>query len=204
VVLGVGVLLLLVLIVALFIVLLRGRGGRQDEYVSDTFEPYAPTPGGWPVDSGDTSTPITQGPTEAGPGVVTSDWEEPTPPPPIAPAPVAPAEPGIPQAGETVVIQRAPKHLGMLVDKARPDRKYDLKGTVNIGRGRDNQIVLDDPTVSRHHAWIKAEGEDFLVFDVGSANKTYVNGELVEEPRQLENGDVVAFGDAELVFTKVF
>jgi pSer/pThr/pTyr-binding forkhead associated (FHA) protein len=92
----------------------------------------------------------------------------------------------------------------MLVDKTQPERKHDLKGTINIGRARDNQIVLDDPTVSRHHAWIKAEGESFVVFDVGSANGTFVNDEQVQEPRQLANQDIVRFGDAEFVFTKVF
>jgi pSer/pThr/pTyr-binding forkhead associated (FHA) protein len=75
---------------------------------------------------------------------------------------------------------------------------------MNIGRARDNQIILEDPTISRHHAWIKSEGERFLVFDVGSANGTYVNDERVEEPRSLEHGDVVRFGDAEFVFTRVF
>jgi pSer/pThr/pTyr-binding forkhead associated (FHA) protein len=65
-------------------------------------------------------------------------------------------------------------------------------------------VILQDPTVSRHHAWIKAEEDRFLIFDVGSANGTFVNGERIEEPRQLENGDAIRFGDAEFVFTKVF
>jgi pSer/pThr/pTyr-binding forkhead associated (FHA) protein len=111
---------------------------------------------------------------------------------------------GIPPAGGTRVIERAPKHLAMLVDRTRPDRKFDLKGTVNVGRGKDNQVVLDHPTVSRQHAWVKGEGEEFSVFDVGSANGTFVNDERVEEPHRLENGDVVRFGEMEFVFTKVF
>jgi hypothetical protein len=125
--------------------------------------------------------------------------------PPVGqpPQPVGP-DMGIPPAGGTRVIERAPKHLAMLVDRTRPDNKFDLKGTVNVGRGKDNQIVLDHPTVSRQHAWVKAEGEDFFVFDVGSANGTFVNDERVEEPHRLENGDVVRFGETEFVFTKVF
>jgi len=92
----------------------------------------------------------------------------------------------------------------MLVDKSQPDRKFDLKGTVNVGRAADNQMVIDHATVSRHHAWIKAEGEEFMVFDIGSGNGTFVNDERVEAPRRLENGDVVRFGEATFVFTKVF
>jgi pSer/pThr/pTyr-binding forkhead associated (FHA) protein len=92
----------------------------------------------------------------------------------------------------------------MLVDKSQPNRRFDLKGTMNVGRTPENQIALDDPTVSRQHAWIKVEGTDFLIFDVGSANGTFVNGERVQEPRRLNSGDVVRFGDVELVFTKVY
>jgi pSer/pThr/pTyr-binding forkhead associated (FHA) protein len=124
--------------------------------------------------------------------------------PGMAVGPGMAAGPEIPEAGGTRIIERAPKHLAMLVDKAQPDRKYDLKGTTNIGRSQDNHVVLDDPTVSRQHAWIKVEGERFLVFDVGSGNGTFVNDQRVEAPQSLENGDVIRFGEVELVFTKVF
>ena len=92
----------------------------------------------------------------------------------------------------------------MLVNKIRPDEKYDLKGTLNIGRAPDNQIVVDHPTISRHHGWIKEDKGEFLVFDVGSANGTFVNDERIEAPRQLQNGDIVRFGEVEFAFTKVF
>ncbi len=68
----------------------------------------------------------------------------------------------------------------------------------------DLEPIEELPTVSRHHAWIKADGEDFAVFEVGSANGPFVNNERVEEPRLLQNGDSVRFGDVEFVFTKVF
>ncbi len=70
----------------------------------------------------------------------------------------------------------------MLVNKARPDQKYDLKGTMNVGRAPDNQIVVDHPTISRHHGWIKEDEGEFMVFDIGSANGTFVNGERIEAP----------------------
>jgi pSer/pThr/pTyr-binding forkhead associated (FHA) protein len=106
--------------------------------------------------------------------------------------------------GGTKVIQRAPQHMAMLISKADPSLRLDLTGTVNIGRARENQLVLQDATVSRHHAWIKAEGKQFTVFDVGSANGTFVNDERVEEPRELQSGDVVRFGDVEFVFNPLF
>ncbi|MFC2030229.1 FHA domain-containing protein [Chloroflexota bacterium] len=207
VVIGAGILLLVVLIVVLVAVLLGSRRGSDEDFYSEEFEPtHAPAPD-WAPGPTDPSAPAMPPPvagrTEMGP----SDW------PGAAPAATeidqqpqggAPPEAAIPAAGGTRVIERAPKHLAMLVDKTRPERKYDLKGTMNIGRGSENQIVLEDATVSRQHAWIKSEGEAFLVFDVGSGNGTFVNEEQVQEPRHLENGDVIRFGDAQFVFTKVF
>jgi hypothetical protein len=130
----------------------------------------------------------------------------PPPPPPMPPtvAPDSETWPSLPAAGSTRVIERAPVHLAMLVDKSRPDRKHEVKGTTNVGRAGDNHVVLDHPSVSRHHAWIKVEGEEFYIFDVGSANGTFVNNWRVEEPRRLESNDVIRFGSAEFVFLKLF
>mgnify|MGYP005841998443 CR=1 FL=1 len=200
-----GVLLLIILIVALLLVLLRGRKAPEEEYPMPEFaESYASPPAWTPGPAGPT-TPGVSMPVEGRTEIAPPGWSEPGPVvPPVGLAPVeVPGGPGLAPAGGTRVIERAPQHLGILVDKSRPDRKYDLKGTMNIGRAHDNQIVLDHPTISRHHAWIKAEGEDFLIFDVGSANGTFVNDERVTEPRRLENGDVVRFGEVSFVFTKV-
>lgn len=204
VVIGAGVLLLIVLFVALLIVLLRGRKTEVEEYAPVDFdEPYSPPPqSAWtpgPSDA-DLATPSPGPPKGSRTEVAPSAWQEPDAGiPPFAPVPSDSAA-----AGGTRIIERGPKHLAMLVDKARPDRRHDLKGTMNIGRARDNQIIIDDPTVSRHHAWIKSEGERFLVFDIGSANGTYVNDERIDAPRPLENGDSVRFGEVEFVFTRVF
>jgi len=120
-----------------------------------------------------------------------------------------PASPfGSPPAGAPIegtrVIERGPKHLAMLVSKIRPDQKYDLKDTMNVGRASDNQIVVDHPTISRHHGWIKEDKGEFTVFDIGSANGTFVNDERINAPHQLQTGDIVRFGEVEFVFTKVF
>jgi hypothetical protein len=203
---GAGILLLVVLIVALVIVLVQGRRHREDEFggadyeemypslASQYQEPEAPR-------AQEISTTAEER-TQAAP----PDWPAigPAAPPVIPPRPGAVEGVGIPPAGGTRVIERAPKHLAMLVDKSRPDRKFDLKGMTNVGRAQDNQLVLEHATVSRHHAWVKAEGEEFLIFDVGSANGTFVNDERVEQPRLLQDGDQVRFGDTEFVFKKVF
>ena len=66
--------------------------------------------------------------------------------------------------------------------------------TVTVGRHPDNDIVLRDDTVSRHHAWFMTEGENLIVTDKGSKNGTIVNAMKVESAR-LEDGDVIRIGD---------
>jgi VWFA-related protein len=205
-VIGGGLLLLIILIIALLIVLLRGRKAPEEEFATAGYDaPYSPSPG-WTSDATAPGTPVVGGPAQGRTEIAAPDWPGPGPAaPPFAPvSPGMGAGEGFPEVGGTRIIERAPKHLAMLVAKSRPDLKYDLKGTTNVGRGKDNQVILDDPTVSRHHAWVKVDGEEFLVFDIGSANGTFVNGQRIEEPCKLQSGDTVRFGEVEFVFTKVF
>jgi VWFA-related protein len=206
VVIGVGVLLLIILLIALMIVIFRGRASEETEYTGIDFtDTYAPPPPAWTPDTAEPGTPFVATEMEDRTEIAPGGWPEPAGgPPPFAPSPGVTPEGDFPAAGGTRVIERGPKHLAMLVDRARPDRRYDLKGITNVGRARDNQVVLEDSTVSRHHAWIRSEGEAFLIFDIGSGNGTFVNDEQIDEPRILENGDIIRFGDAEFVFTKVF
>ncbi len=62
-----------------------------------------------------------------------------------------------------------------------------------VGRDPGNQIVIDDPSVSREHAAIIAVGNDHILEDLGSANGTFVNGTRMPR-RILQHGDVVEFG----------
>ena len=205
IVVGVGVLLLLVLLISLVVVLLRGRTSQEEEAAVVQFdEPYIPPTPAWSPEPTDAEIPTASAAPEDKTEVAPAGWAAPEPAAGAGAPDFAPPPSGIPAAGSTRVIERAPKSLAMLVNKAHPDQRYDLSGTTNIGRSGDNQVTIKDPTVSRHHAWIKAEGKDFSVFDIGSANGTFVNDERVEEPRLLESGDIVRFGDAEFVFTKVF
>jgi len=68
-----------------------------------------------------------------------------------------------------------------------------------IGRATDNDIVLADSSVSRHHAAIESRGGGFQMRDLGSQNGTFVRGERVSEAA-LKNGDPVRVGDASFTF----
>lgn len=76
-----------------------------------------------------------------------------------------------------------------------------LKGArVAIGRSESNQIVLDDPKVSRLHAAVERYPSGWSIRDLGSANGTSVNGSRLISEHRLLNGDEVRLGSVRLVF----
>jgi pSer/pThr/pTyr-binding forkhead associated (FHA) protein len=69
-----------------------------------------------------------------------------------------------------------------------------------IGRSPDNDIFLDDVTVSRKHAvLLQSEGE-FRIEDLGSLNGTFVNRKRIDAPARLQSGDEVQIGKYRLSF----
>jgi pSer/pThr/pTyr-binding forkhead associated (FHA) protein len=68
-----------------------------------------------------------------------------------------------------------------------------------IGRAPDNKIVLDDVSVSTHHAEIICRKGQFLLRDLGSSNGTNVNGQsVIDVP--LNDRDIILFGSVACVF----
>src|SRR5512142_1114903 len=80
-------------------------------------------------------------------------------------------------------------------------REYGVGTCVTIGRLPDNGIIIDNPTVSSHHARVVQEGDSFFVEDLESTNGTYVN-ELPISRRTLNDGDVVLIGKHRLEFDR--
>lgn len=76
---------------------------------------------------------------------------------------------------------------------------------LNVGRVSDNDVALNDTSVSKIHATLVMNHEGtLLVADTGSTNGTYINGRRIVygEARHIEEGDVVGFGDVEVRFRK--
>jgi uncharacterized protein YkwD len=73
---------------------------------------------------------------------------------------------------------------------------------ITIGSEDDNRIVLDTPTVSRHHAIIRRIGKRFEISDLESTNGTYVNGTRIARPTALRPGDEVRIAATRLRFEK--
>lgn len=73
------------------------------------------------------------------------------------------------------------------------------KSVVNIGRMKDNHLVLDDPRVSRHHVQIRRSPEGFVLFDLNSTGGTMVN-HLPVHQWVLRPGDVISLAGVTLVY----
>ncbi len=88
-------------------------------------------------------------------------------------------------------------------ETGRAPRFFPLtKAVIRIGRASDNDIILDDPRVSRLHAEVRRNGHRFEVEDAQSRNGTFVNGVGVQVggTRTLVSGDRVSVGGFNLSF----
>ncbi len=70
---------------------------------------------------------------------------------------------------------------------------------INIGRRRDNHIVIDDSRVSRTHAQLRLRFGRYVLYDLGSSSGTYVNDHLITE-HILKPGDVISLAGVPLVY----
>jgi len=69
-----------------------------------------------------------------------------------------------------------------------------------IGRSPDNDIFLDDVTVSRKHAVLVQSDGEFRIEDLGSLNGTFVNRRRIDSAARLQSGDEVQIGKYRLSF----
>jgi pSer/pThr/pTyr-binding forkhead associated (FHA) protein len=93
-------------------------------------------------------------------------------------------------------LRKVPKdRIGLIVIKGPSiGEKFFLnKPELSIGRSSDSDILLDDITVSRHHAIIEIIDGDYVIKDLGSLNGTYLNGKIVNESK-LSSGDRIQIG----------
>ena len=79
--------------------------------------------------------------------------------------------------------------------------RFELDGDeISIGRHPDCNVVVDAGAVSRFHAKVAREGDQFVVYDMGSRNGTFLNGQLLTGGQVLREGDRIRISDIELVF----
>ncbi len=110
-----------------------------------------------------------------------------------------------PAAAHTQIFQPAPAPAAhprtrLLLNSPNGRHVIPLESTqMSVGRGLNNDIILEDTRVSRHHAQLRYRARRFWISDLGSTNGTFVNGEQIEE-KALRDGDVISLGGLELTF----
>ena len=94
------------------------------------------------------------------------------------------------------------KPYAYLVVQDEKGTRYPITNTTwRVGRTRDNELALQDKSVSRRHAEIhRYSNGTFVIFDVDSLNGVYVNDEKIKK-KKLEEGDIVEIGDIIMRFT---
>jgi pSer/pThr/pTyr-binding forkhead associated (FHA) protein len=60
-------------------------------------------------------------------------------------------------------------------------------------------VLIDHSSVSRRHARVSVGGTDAVIEDLGSRNGTFVNGQRVDVPIKLHDGDVIGIGPVTIV-----
>lgn len=75
------------------------------------------------------------------------------------------------------------------------------KAIIHIGRHSNNDIVIQDPMVSREHLQLRAQRGRYLIFDLSSTGGTTINGQYVHNAI-LKPGDVVRIGQTVLIYNQ--
>jgi hypothetical protein len=121
--------------------------------------------------------------------------------------------PAEPQSGRTMVYSNAERLSEPLKDVGPAHRDQtallliDGKRVVigpagaTIGRGRQSDVVLSDPNVSRQHAEIRPRGGSWVITDLGSTNGSQLNGRRIDGSEVLRSGDEIELGASVLTFT---
>jgi len=73
------------------------------------------------------------------------------------------------------------------------------RSPLKIGRSLDNDIVIREPTISRVHAQILSNEDEFILEDLSSTAGTFINGDRIKKSR-LKSGDSIMISNIPLVF----
>ena len=111
----------------------------------------------------------------------------------------------IDQGTATISADEARRHglAREIVEVVLGDEKHQLdgRGPWSVGRSQENDIVINDPNVSRRHARISRADNGFVVEDLGSTNGTMLDGAPIDRER-IEGGDELTFGQSTARFVR--
>lgn len=90
-----------------------------------------------------------------------------------------------------------------MVDGRHAGKEYHFQTEATIGRVEESDVVIIDPGISRLHAKVSGRRGVFLVEDMGSSNGTRLNGEIIDGPEVLRDGDYVTVGTVNIMFSNL-
>lgn len=97
-----------------------------------------------------------------------------------------------PETGESI-----PENAFLIIEGVKVHPLIET--VVNIGRRLENQLVIDDPRVSRNHAQLRSIKGRYVLFDLNSTGGTFVNGQRTSQT-VLYPGDVISLAGVALIF----
>ncbi len=89
-----------------------------------------------------------------------------------------------------------PSNVYLVFDKHLLPLRHDK---VRLGRYPDNDLIIAERGVSRHHAEIRFENGEFVLHDLNATNGTLVNGDMISK-HSLASGDTITLGNTPLLF----
>lgn len=115
--------------------------------------------------------------------------------------PISEAQPEPPSSDEGSLGETAQTSLGDTLHILFPDqsvKSFSIKTVpLRIGREKDNDLVLEHASISRHHAILDFNGENYTLCDLGSKNGTFINERRLKsnQPVTLYPGENVRIGN---------
>jgi signal transduction histidine kinase len=89
-----------------------------------------------------------------------------------------------------------------VIQGADQGKRFEFKSSsVALGRDNSNAIRLHDTEISRRHAELRQEEELYRIVDLGSANGTFVNGQLIDQA-PLHSGDRLQLGQTVMLYNE--
>lgn len=102
----------------------------------------------------------------------------------------------------TALFRRRPPNLGhaKLVDPVSGKYYLLVNRETSIGRNKNSDILLENPTVSRLHAVIVCAKKGWYITNIRSESGIVINGQKIEKKAYLKSGDTIRLGGVHLVF----